>query len=95
MERDWSRCDHGELPPVQNIPPKYLGVRARRGPLSKSFGFVLPSAVVTVLTGVQPEFLECRFRGGGCGLGRVVGYFTAAGIDSARGCELKRRLTDS
>jgi len=95
MERDWSRCDHGGLPPVQNIPPKYLGVRARREPLSKSFGFVLPSAVVTVLTGRPAGISGCRFRGGGCGLGRVVGYFTAAGIDSVRGRERERRRTNS
>jgi len=95
MERDWSRCDHGELLPVQNIPPKYLGVRARRGRLSKSFGFVLPSAVVTVLNGVQPEFPDVAFEAVVAGWGGVVGYFTAAGIDPARGCELKWRLTDS
>jgi hypothetical protein len=46
--------------------PKYSAEvswrQARRGPLSKSFGFVLLSAVVTVLTGVQPEFLEVAFE---------------------------------
>jgi len=63
--------------------------------LSKSFGFVPTSEMARVLTGVQPDFLDVALEAVVAGWGGVAGYFAAAGVDSARGRELKRRLTDS
>ena len=62
--------------------------------LFKSFGFVPPSEMVAVLTGVEPDFLDVAFKAVVAGWGGVTGYFEAAGIDLVRGRELKRRLTD-